>query len=144
MAPAISDIWWVRRAGQLGLPLSLALAHTLHGFGPERVAGWTWLRCPLHATTGLLCPTCGLGRSLTAAWMGRYHEAWNFHFLGPVFLGLAVILWIFSWTPWRDRPLAWGMAGTDLYRRRAIFRGFCRGSLVVYILWGFSRNLIRV
>jgi hypothetical protein len=88
------------------------------------------LRCPLHAWTGYLCPTCGLGRSLVLAFSGYYRKSLHYHPGGLLVYGLSIAVF-FAFLAGRP-VLLWklGTAG-----RRVGWT-----ALLVYALWGFSRN----
>ncbi len=89
------------------------------------------IRCPLHLLTGILCPTCGLGRSLVLAFTGFYAESLSFH-PGGLFVLLFSILYFF----WRLGYLP--KIQSDFLRlfglkTTAVF-------IVLYSVWGFARN----
>lgn len=91
------------------------------------------LKCPLHAATGILCPTCGLGRALFAAVLGDWSLAWRYHPLGPplwLLLGLGSSLWALAPSTLGQllAPL------TSLARRQ---RRWLVAMLVLYAAWGF-------
>lgn len=44
--------------------------------------------CPFAVASGIPCPGCGLTRSLVALARGNFAEAWRFHPLGPVVVGV--------------------------------------------------------
>jgi hypothetical protein len=64
-------------------------------------------QCPLHAWTGLPCPTCGTTRMLEALFAGRLLEAFSWNPLVFCALG-AVALWAAgSLVPWALRRGSW-------------------------------------
>lgn len=54
------------------------------GLSTSDLAAWIPLKCPLLLLFDIHCPTCGLGRSLIAAWSIQFSEAWAHHFFGPI------------------------------------------------------------
>ena len=133
---------WAWSALRWGLPASVMAAVSLRAVGgipPTTAAGWVPLRCPLHSFFGIQCPTCGLGRSLAATWMGDWGAALHFHPLGPVVGALVLAVWLLSWTsePVRSTVPAW----IDRTSRAPVARWAAGAAVVVYAVWGFARNL---
>lgn len=61
----------------------------------------TWLTgapvlCPLRRTTGLMCPGCGLTRSIVSLTHGDFAAAFHFHVFGPLVYLIFVVslLWV--------------------------------------------------
>jgi len=126
-------------------PLSLALARALSAAagGPEALAAWSPLRCPLRAFGGWLCPTCGLTRSLLKSWNFEFSGAWASHFLGPVIFFAAFGLWILVVVLAPERRARGRRAfarATEHALRSPAWRKLLWGLVVVYVAWGFSRN----
>lgn len=89
-----------------------------------------WLpKCPLHALTGLDCPTCGSTRALHHILHGEVARGLAFNPAAPV-------LWL----------LAAGvvMAGFRESDRRpsALMRWLAGAYIAVYLAWGLTRNLL--
>ena len=68
---------------------SRATALCIAGIGAAQLATihlGVHLPCPLHATTGIPCPGCGLTRSVTSLLHGHIGESLAWHPLGPMLL----------------------------------------------------------
>jgi hypothetical protein len=53
------------------------------------------LACPVHLTTGLLCPGCGIQRSIGSLLSGNFEQAWAYNqlfVLSPFIILLFLIL----------------------------------------------------
>ena len=70
------------------LPATLTGALWLKGLHP----GLPGLSCPLHAITGVPCPTCFLTRATGAALSGDLSESLQWHVFGPVVAGGLLLL----------------------------------------------------
>ncbi len=93
-------------------------------------------KCPLNFFTGLLCPTCGLGRSLILSLTGRWGQAFELHFLGPPLALLACALWLVVLRGRLDLPrraLGWIKTASSPQLGWTLGLAFC--------VWGFFRNL---
>lgn len=130
---------WFRRIYLIGFPLSILLAQLLRYSMPSRGAAdfakYVPLVCPLHALSGIVCPTCGLGRSLVASWMGHLSAAWSYHFLGPLILAGAGIFWLIILFKIPTAPLT-SKINLKNKQTRIVFLI----ALAVYVIWGFARN----
>jgi hypothetical protein len=62
--------------------------------GIEAAANLIPFRCPLNFLFEISCPTCGLGRSIVAAFAGDWNVAMGYHPLGLplVFISLALAI----------------------------------------------------
>jgi len=83
-----------RRAGGMvtvlgGLGL-LAVLAVLYRFAPEQYAFYP--KCAFHAMTGWQCPGCGGLRAMHALLHGHWREAWGFHPLLVLGLGVGLML----------------------------------------------------
>ncbi len=88
--------------------------------------------CPLHATTGLNCPGCGMTRGFHALFHGDVFGALHFNALLPVFLFVGIYLFIsLGLIAVRGRGLAFN-----------IFKPYLLwGFLFALIVFGIVRNL---
>jgi hypothetical protein len=75
------------RAG-LASALTVVLGAILMS-GPEGIA---FSRCLFRELTGMSCLTCGLTRSLQAAFHGHLEASFTFHLLGPFVLAGTLVL----------------------------------------------------
>ncbi len=119
----------------LGFPLSLFLVHQLvHQMGSvTSVAQLSLWPCPLKFLTGWNCPTCGLTRSLIAAWSGDLSQSYSYHFAGPLLLAAA---WITYFAALLDQL---STCKTLLLRifKQPLWYWTVRIGLVAYVVWGF-------
>lgn len=88
--------------------------------------------CPLHATTGLNCPGCGLTRGFHALFQGDVWSALHFNLLLPIYLFVGIYLFIsLALIVVRGRGLSFN-----------IFKPhFLWGFLIVLLIFGVVRNL---
>lgn len=92
----------------------------------EQMSQHSLLLCPFHALTGLLCPGCGMTRSLMAFYTGHFHWSLQFNPFGPFVALIPIYLWtqkFFSLNTFKLKPWV--------------------GHLAVLLLlsWGLFRNL---
>ena len=100
----------------------------------ESAAQWIWLRCPVSWLFDILCPTCGLGRSLIAAWTFQWELAFRYHWLGVVLVLAAALFWVWCLRPFQVRSSGLQSIVGRLYKVRSLL-------ILVYVIWGFGRNL---
>lgn len=115
------------------------LAHALRAaLGPLDPLLTRWPRlCPLHALTGLDCPTCGLGRALANACAGDWALAFERHPLGPLLLAVAGIAALAHALQPNALRRAWQrIAGAARAHPRAVAL-----LLAAYVAWGLARGL---
>ena len=90
-------------------------------------------RCPIQATTGLLCPGCGSGRAIHHLANGRIQTAWN---LNPMLLIIGLPLLAIALVS--ETRLA--ISGTVRQAPHWMLRlGLLAG--IILIAWGIIRNL---
>ena len=88
--------------------------------------------CPLHATTGLNCPGCGMTRGFHALFHGDILSALHFNALLPIFLLVGICLFIsLVLIVIRGRSLSFNIFNPYLLW----------GFLIVLIVFGIVRNL---
>ncbi|MBA3634164.1 MAG: DUF2752 domain-containing protein [Acidobacteria bacterium] len=88
--------------------------------------------CPLHATTGLNCPGCGLTRGFHALFHGDVLGALHFNALLPVYLFVGIYFFVsLSLVVVRGRGLSF-----SIFKPHLLW-----GFLVVLIVFGVVRNL---
>jgi len=73
--------------------------------------------CPFFHLTGIPCPGCGATRACVALLRGHWAESLRMHALGPVFLGVIVLLLIAGMLP--ERPRKAFVAAVEWLERRA-------------------------
>ena len=108
-------------------------AYQATGGSPAALAQFSFLKCPLNFVFDIVCPSCGMTRSVLAATQGQWQSSFDYHPLGIPFLSLVVVGTMLMWlTPktlvqWRKQLQAPGqgvrLAGS--------------GALVIYAFWGF-------
>ena len=88
--------------------------------------------CPLHATTGLNCPGCGLTRGLHAFFHGDVFGALHFNALLPVYLLVGIYLFVsLGLIVVRGRGLSF-----NVFKPQLLW-----GFLIVLLVFGIVRNL---
>ena len=88
--------------------------------------------CPLHATTGLNCPGCGLTRGLHAFFHGDVFGALHFNVLLPVYLLVGIYLFVsLGLIVVRGRGLSF-----NVFKPQLLW-----GFLIVLLVFGIVRNL---
>ncbi len=88
--------------------------------------------CPLHATTGLNCPGCGLTRGFHALFHGDVFGALHFNALLPVYLLVGIYLFVsLGLIVVRGRGLSF-----NVFKPQLLW-----GFLIVLIVFGIVRNL---
>jgi hypothetical protein len=58
---------------------------------PEKIH---FISCPFKQITGISCLTCGLSRSFHAASHFQLKEAFRFHLMGPILLGVLFLFFV--------------------------------------------------
>lgn len=119
----------------IAFPFSLfAVRSMVHTWGSvQEVARLSFWPCPLKFLTGWDCPTCGLTRSVLAAWNGEFQLSFQYHFGGPLLLALC---WFLFFMALADR-LARLNSTLSQIRRTSQFQWLSRISVVAYLIWGF-------
>ncbi len=105
-----------------GIAAAAAGAFVVGYFNPT-TAGFFPI-CPLHATTGLNCPGCGLTRGFHALFHGDIFGALHYNLLLPIYLFVGIYLFI--------------SLGSIVVRGR----GLSFNIFNPYLLWGFLIALI--
>ena len=113
--------------------LALALAFLL----PPNGIGITL--CWLRGDLGILCPGCGLTRSLSCAVRGRFYESWLFHPFGPFILVMFFIVASVSLLPNEKRT----QLADWMERRVPIFRSFTIAFVAAFCGYGLLRALLQ-
>ena len=120
---------------------------------PSRVA-WLGLLlavvCPPHGTgislcwfktwTGLLCPGCGLTRSLSCGLRGMFSESWRYHPFGLLILALFVGAALASLFP-ADRQ---ARLGHWIESRAVWFNAFYLAVVLAFLGYGLARLLLQL
>ncbi len=134
--------WTARSLPTLLLLASLAVARALLSFtgSTEAVVQLFPIKCPLRATTGIPCPTCGLGHALVDAWVGRWESSLGHHPLGLVALLLCTVLALSYLVRPESVNRQFQRLGYTLSKRP----GLLIGAIVVYLLIGTIRALIHI
>jgi hypothetical protein len=98
------------------------------------------LKCPFRATTGIPCPTCGLGHALVDAWVGRWESSFGHHPLGLVTLIVCTVLSLLYLVEPESVKRHIQRLGRALSERpRVLF-----GAVVIYLLIGVIRALVHL
>ena len=109
--PWLAGLWLF---GALAVLIAAPLVRQLPGLLPA---------CPFKALTGIACATCGLTRCLLAFSSGHWAEAFRWHPVAMVLLGVSPLaagwdLWrAWKGNPYPDLPEHWlprALAGTAL------------------------------
>ena len=88
--------------------------------------------CPLHATTGLNCPGCGLTRGFHALFHGDVFGVLHFNALLPVYLLVGIYLFVsLGLIVVRGRGLSF-----NVFKPQLLW-----GFLIVLLVFGIVRNL---
>ena len=127
----------------LALPIALLPTHLSQYMlgSPEATATWLWLKCPTLALFDILCPTCGLGRSLIAAVYGNWNQSMQYHPLGLILLLSAGFIWVLFLLPFRDEFLIKQFQKLKNFWHLKIYqKGWHWLLLFGYIVWGFLRH----
>lgn len=90
-------------------------------------------RCPIFHLFHILCPSCGLTRSVLYAFVGETTLSFKFHPLGKLIFTLSILLWIISLF---KRNIEIKFSLSPLIKTLFIFL------LVIYALWGVYRNIL--
>ena len=120
----------------LGFPLSLVAVHggMQWAGGVEKLSSFSPLFCPLHRFLGLHCPTCGLTRSLLAAWNFDFSLALQYHFLGPVLFLLTSFIWLLFCIR-KDFLMRQWISKIRSHPRYSLW---AKMTVLTYIIWGFA------
>lgn len=104
-----------------------------------------WLpRCPLAEWLHVICPTCGLTRSILYTLCGEWLLAFEYHFLGPLLvISTPVLILGLAFKKPQPFSLIHGLAfqsfsslsGSNIFKRKVFLV-----MILVYCVWGFSRN----
>ena len=78
--------------------------------------------CPLRQLTGIPCPACYLTRSVLATLRGDLAQALEWHAFGPVLVGLALVLGL------------WTVFGGRLVPRR-LLQLACAAAVLAFAYW---------
>ena len=78
--------------------------------------------CPLRQLTGIPCPTCYLTRSVLATLHGDLAQALEWHAFGPVLVGLALALGL------------WTLLGGRLASRQ-LLQLACAAAVLAFAYW---------
>ena len=88
--------------------------------------------CPLHATTGLNCPGCGLTRGFHALFHGDVFGALHFNVLLPIYLLVGIYFFVsLGLIVVRGRGLSY-----NVFKPQILW-----GFLIVLLVFGIVRNL---
>lgn len=120
----------------LMLPSTFAVGGVMiHSFGTvSAISKLIPLKCPLNYFFEILCPTCGLGRSLIAAWTFNFNQSWSLHPLGLLILLGACLLWLGLLLNKETFVL-------NYWSKYKINPSFMSLGVLVYAIWGFGRNI---
>jgi hypothetical protein len=94
--------------------------------------GGVFLRCPLHSTTGMWCPACGLTRAAHHLFRGDLVGALHFNLFVPLAVVAAAYLWAASLWQATGRPWRWP---TRLGPRAGL------ATMILLVAFGVVRNL---
>lgn len=92
----LAELMKSRRNGLL-IPTVFAVPGVLYLFG---ISIW---QCPMHSTTGLPCPGCGMTRAFEAGLLGHLADMLAFHPLSPVIAALFALLFVSALLPDKAR-----------------------------------------
>lgn len=113
--------------------LALALAFVLPPSGVGINLCW------LRGGFTILCPGCGLTRSLSCAVRGRFYESWLFHPFGPFIVVMFFLVAFVSLLPnEKRRQLADWME-----RHVQVFRSFTIAFVAAFCAYGLLRALLQ-
>ena len=102
----------------------------------EALSRFIFLECPLFKLFGLLCPTCGLGRSLCAAFLLEFKTSLHYHPGGLVILFIIYLAPICLWV----RPQL--LRELQIKMREKKTKGpFFYLMIFLYALWGVMKNV---
>lgn len=90
-------------------------------------------RCPIQATTGLLCPGCGSGRAIHHLANGRLVTAWN---LNPMLLIIGLPLLVMGLVSETRLAVSGNVRPAPSWMLR-----FALVAALVLLAWGVVRNL---
>ena len=102
----------------------------------EAAAEWMLLKCPFHFLTGLLCPTCGITRSILALFQGELLVALEFHPLGPILFFASFCLWLLLLFNFDFLSRLY-----KAYLAVPLFKLATQAAVASYVIWGIFRNL---
>jgi hypothetical protein len=89
--------------------------------------------CPIHATTGLWCPGCGLTRAAHHLLQGDVAASLSANLLLPAVVVLGLTLW---WSWWRT-----ARGGTSVLWATRVPTSVWAALLTVVVVYGVARNL---
>ncbi len=115
-------------AGPLGVAGGAALACAYVGAVDPSTHG-AYLRCPLHAATGLWCPVCGVTRALHSLLHGNVTAAIS----ANLFLPVVAVLAVWAWLAWLS-PKVPRMS-------RVLPQSTTKVLVVAALVFGVARNL---
>gem|GEM_PF-5968646 len=103
------------------------------GLAVSKIASFVPWKCPSFALFSILCPSCGLTRSVLLSLSGDWALATTYHPLGPSIVTLCVMGLLFVWSP----AVVHAAVNTKLSETRVNKRGAGELFVCVYAFWGF-------
>jgi hypothetical protein len=113
------------------LGLLLALITPPHGTSPTI--------CWIKQCTGIDCPGCGLGHSLSCGLRGMFADSLNYHPFGLFILALFLFTAFTSLVPSARRRVA-----THMESHPVLFNGFYFASVFAFVAFGTVRALLEI
>ncbi|MCB0356779.1 MAG: DUF2752 domain-containing protein [Bdellovibrionales bacterium] len=118
------------------LLLGLAIGFAISFESYHEAAHWVPFKCPLHALTGWLCPTCGMTRAFLALFRGQIIASIELHPMAIIATVLSFLFWVSLLFAKNTVSLLYELYHT----KRLIFIRSSHWLIVLYTVWGFSRN----
>ena len=103
------------------------------GLAVSKIASFVPWKCPSFALFSILCPSCGLTRSVLLSLSGDWALATTYHPLGPSIVTLCLLGLLFVWSP----SVVQKVVNTKLSYVREYKRGAGELFVSVYAFWGF-------
>ncbi len=105
----------------------------------QQLSEWSPLKCPLYFFTEILCPTCGMTRSTLAALQFNFKESFEYHPLGVPFVFMLIFIWLILFLD-KDQIVLQKIKITYSKLSTLLALNIKVISLVLFCIWGFSRN----
>ncbi|MEE2903436.1 MAG: DUF2752 domain-containing protein [Myxococcota bacterium] len=103
------------------------------GFSATDIAAAVPWKCPSFALFSILCPSCGLTRSVVIALSGNWTLATSYHPLGPSIVVLLFCCLVSLWLPVTvNNTMRTRISNVDARKRRT-----AEALVYAYALWGF-------